>query len=252
MPDTSITAGMKDAWNRRAGKDPFHYVETEHWDGDIEKFFGLGEARAKLFLDPILASLGIDAGAQTALDFGCGVGRFSRVLSRRFARVIGIDVSEEMIRVANELQAGRDGHIDFRVGDGVSVPVEDRCVDFAFSYEVFQHFPAPEIAASNFREIARALRPGGHALIHCKTGEEPATLLQSLYRRLPRTLSDQLAPLLGRDPLKRDAAYRGTILTLDQITAMCRAAALEILDFRPDPTHDGTCRTFVLARPKPM
>ena len=45
---------MKDIWNQRAKKDAFYYVESAFWDGDIDKFFALGEERSQLILDPIL------------------------------------------------------------------------------------------------------------------------------------------------------------------------------------------------------
>ena len=86
---------MKLAWNRRARKDAFRYVETKFWDSDVDRFFALGEEHTRLLIDPILDKYMIVGTGSTAVDVGCGAGRFTRALARRFDRVIGIDVSDE-------------------------------------------------------------------------------------------------------------------------------------------------------------
>ena len=32
---------MRESWDRRAERDAFYYVETAHWDGDVDTFFAL-------------------------------------------------------------------------------------------------------------------------------------------------------------------------------------------------------------------
>ena len=44
---------------------------------------------------PFLDKYMIVGTGSTAVDVGCGAGRFTRALARRFDRVIGIDVSDE-------------------------------------------------------------------------------------------------------------------------------------------------------------
>lgn len=53
-------------------------------------------------------------------DLGCGPGHVARYLTDRGARVTGLDLSEEMIRVA----ASRNPGIEFRVGDITSLDVD--------------------------------------------------------------------------------------------------------------------------------
>ena len=45
---------------------------------------------------------------QSALDFGCGVGRLSHALADLFLNVTGIDVSPTMVAKANELNNNPD------------------------------------------------------------------------------------------------------------------------------------------------
>jgi tRNA/tmRNA/rRNA uracil-C5-methylase (TrmA/RlmC/RlmD family) len=98
---------MQENWDRRAVRDAFYYVETAHWDGDVAGFFALGEQRAQLLVDPVLAELRRLPERESALDLGCGVGRFSRAFARRFRDVLGVDVSTEMVKKARELHPRR-------------------------------------------------------------------------------------------------------------------------------------------------
>jgi ubiquinone/menaquinone biosynthesis C-methylase UbiE len=50
--------------------------------------------------------------AGQALDLGCGTGEFTRLLAGRAVRVLGLDFSANMIRVARERSAGI-GNIEF-------------------------------------------------------------------------------------------------------------------------------------------
>src|SRR5437870_5642065 len=103
IPPGADISRMRHRWNQRAQTDAFHYVETTFWNGDQEAFFKIGEERTRLVIDPILPSLSRPASTSTALEIGCGLGRFSRALASRFGKVIALDVSDEMIRQAQGL-----------------------------------------------------------------------------------------------------------------------------------------------------
>ena len=154
---------MQRGWNARAVRNPFFYVETTHWDGDIGRFFELGEASARRLIDPVLQRRA--PARDLALDLGCGLGRFSRALARRFSSVMAVDVSDRMIAEAKRLQSdGEFKNITFEKSDGVILPAAKNAVDFVWSYEVFQHIPTRQSIAANLDEIARVLRPGGIAM----------------------------------------------------------------------------------------
>src|SRR5918999_6613194 len=224
---------MKERWDERATLDAFHYVETEHWRGDVETFFAIGEQRAQALIDPVLAAHVRSDRRACAVELGCGVGRFSRALSRRFDEVVGVDVSEEMVRNARELKpADSYPRLRFVANDGMSLPVEDASADFVFSYEVFQHMPSREVIAANLRDVARALRPDGVALIHVRTARS------ALRRRAPRIVRVVKARLAGVEPLKRDATFLGTALGRDELAVLFVSAGLLVDDVVDDPTHD--------------
>jgi SAM-dependent methyltransferase len=238
---------MRESWDERARKDAFYYVETAQWDGDVEAFYALGEERARMLIDPVLGRLPRPAGTCDALDLGCGVGRFSRALAARFKTVLGVDVSEEMVRQAGE-QHPHDAfpNLRFEAGDGVSVPAADDSRDFVFSYEVFQHMPSEDVIQANLREVARVLRRDGAALLHVKTEAERGTAA----RLVPHALVRLAKRALGRDPLVSDPSFRGTAVSTDRLECLFNEAGLSVRELREDPTHEPGSRVFVLASPR--
>ncbi len=241
---------MRESWDRRAKRDAYYYVETAHWDGDVEGFFALGEERARLLVDPVLSELERPAAESSAVDLGCGVGRFSRAFSGRFKDVLGIDVSEEMVRQARDANpADAYPNLLFEPGDGITLPARDDAHDFVFSYEVFQHMPSEDVIRSNLREVARILRPGGIALLHVKTEPEGGRLKAAIAGLIPDAALQAAKRAAGRDPLVSDPSFRGTALKRETLGPVFAAAGLTIRDLRDDPTHDPGTRAFVVASP---
>jgi SAM-dependent methyltransferase len=91
------------------------------------------------------------------MDFGCGIGSATRFLvaHMKVARVVGVDVSVESIRIARRVNA--DQCATFYVLQEYH-PVGD--VDGVFTNGVFHHIPVQErLAALDY--VYRALKPGG-------------------------------------------------------------------------------------------
>jgi ubiquinone/menaquinone biosynthesis C-methylase UbiE len=77
--------------------------------------------------------------------------------------VIALDVSQEMLARARELNA-QVQNVEWIHGDGRTLaPIGDGAVDGCFSHVVFQHLPDPEMTLGYVREMGRVLRPGGWA-----------------------------------------------------------------------------------------
>lgn len=242
---------MKERWNKRAQRNAFYYVETSLWEGDVDAFFQLGEERARLLVDPALQSLSRAPSEATALDLGCGVGRFTRALGRRFHDVLGVDVSSEMIRRAEELHPRDEfSNLRFLASDGISLDVPSDTVDFVFSYEVFQHLPSQEVIRRNLREIARVMRPDAVALLHVHTSPSHwATMVATAKHAVPDGVWWRLKRLARRgDPYTGDATFRGTRpLAQKEIEAVWEACGLRVRGVRDDPTHPPGTRVLVEA-----
>jgi len=118
-------------------------------------------------LAPLAAALlHVKPAPERALEVGTGTGAGALLLAREFpqASVRGVDFSQEMIEAA-KAKVGLDpeGRIAFRVADAANLPYGDE------SFDLVAHLNMPPFA----REVARVLRPGGHAIVASSWG--PAT-----------------------------------------------------------------------------
>lgn len=142
-PDATETQAF---WNRIA----------HDWDRQVGDS---GDKNRRLNSDPVLWSFLGDVRGRRVLDAGCGTGYLSRQLHERGANVIGIDFSEEMIRIAREKAPG----IGFRVGSCSSVhEMLDRPVDVVVSNYVLMDTPDLKGTIESF---FRALRADGEAVV---------------------------------------------------------------------------------------
>ena len=87
------------------------------------------------------------------LDLGCGTGHLTAQIADAGAEVVGIDSSEDMVRVASENYP----NIRFEVADARSLPFKGE-FDAVFSNAVLHWVRPPEAVVESVR---RALSPGG-------------------------------------------------------------------------------------------
>jgi len=94
------------------------------------------------------------------LDVGCGTGVLEERLAAGNGRVIGLDLTEEMIRAA---QGKRIPSIDsLCLGDAENLPFSDGSFDLLLSCYVVKYCSASVLAT----EAARVLRPGGRLVLY--------------------------------------------------------------------------------------
>jgi len=139
-----------------------------------------------------------------ALDVGTGTGDFALALlarSPRSATVTGIDISPGMLEVAERraAKAGVGPRYERLIASVESLPFEDGTFDVAVAGFVIRNVGD---IPRGLREMRRALRPGGRAVIlDLHTPRNPT--VRRLYRTYSH-LSPRLAAALGSDP----EAYR--------------------------------------------
>ncbi|MDB5074183.1 MAG: UbiE/COQ5 methyltransferase [Chloroflexi bacterium] len=98
------------------------------------------------------------------LEVGCGLGDMARALAPLVGaagRVVGVDNSETMIRLAQQRTSQDDGPITFRRGDIMALDFPDGEFDRARVEQVLQHVAEPGRAVA---ELARVTRPGGRVV----------------------------------------------------------------------------------------
>jgi SAM-dependent methyltransferase len=191
-------------WDELAREDALLAVDDRGRRG--EEFWRGGEEIVIAFQE--LLEFSVDG--DVIVEIGCGVGRVTRGLAARARRVIAIDVSEEMLAQARELNPNLD-NVTWMPGDGASLAgVADASADGVFSHVVFQHLPDPELTLGYVREMARVLRPGGWAAF--QVSNDP-----SVHRRR----------LLARRAT-RHAAWRGSAVDLGALRAAAEEAGLAV------------------------
>lgn len=152
---------MRRYWDERARRNAIWYVDTstDFENPDMETFLRTGEQIVEQALRQPTAPV-LPLRRERAVEIGSGVGRICLALASDFDEVVGVDVSDEMVRQAREL-VDKPG-VRFVVGDGSGITgVPDSSVDFVISFTVFQHIPDPDLIAGYLVDAARVLRSGG-------------------------------------------------------------------------------------------
>lgn len=103
-------------------------------------------------------------GTHSALDMGCGVGRWSLELAARGYAVSGVDLSPSMLAQARSTAATRGARCEFLVGDVTTLAL-DRKFDLITCVTVVQHVTEPAQAAQALGRLAGHLAPGGRLLL---------------------------------------------------------------------------------------
>ena len=136
---------MSNGWDESAAA----WIADQGDDGDFGR---------KFVLDPQMLERVTDRGFATALDVGCGEGRFSRMLRARGIATVGIDPTEALLEVARR----RDPEGDYRLGRAEALAFADASFDLVVSYLTLIDIPDIDAAIP---EMARVLKPGGTLLV---------------------------------------------------------------------------------------
>jgi ubiquinone/menaquinone biosynthesis C-methylase UbiE len=100
----------------------------------------------------------------TLVDIGCGPGNLAAKISRRYPalKVTGLDISGEMIDIAQHNWPMAQYNVEFVIGDAHHLPFTDGSFDVVVSSLSMHHWAD---AGAVFIEIKRILKPGGRFVI---------------------------------------------------------------------------------------
>ena len=117
------------------------------------------------------------------LDLSTGTGWTSRVVARRGATVVGVDIASELLEAARASAEEERLRIDYQLGDAESLPFEDASFDGIVSTCGVMFASRPEAAAA---ELARVCRKGGRiALTTWKSDSNLFKMFEVMKRYLP-------------------------------------------------------------------
>ena len=122
------------------------------------------------FYDEILRREG--AAPRSVADLACGTGSVSAIFAQRGLRVVGVDISEEMLTVAQQKTGGMDNPPWF-----VCQPLQKlrlpRAVDLAVcALDSLDYITEPADCAMAIRRIYKALNPGGIFIFDVNTPQK--------------------------------------------------------------------------------
>lgn len=105
-------------------------------------------------------------GSERVLDLACGIGRHSLELSRRGFDVVGVDISPELLEMAEREAEAQSLEISFRQADLRELDLEDE-FDLVLSLNdgAVGYFETDAENYRTFEVVAQALRPGGGHLM---------------------------------------------------------------------------------------
>jgi SAM-dependent methyltransferase len=93
---------------------------------------------------------------ENALEIGCGTGAFARVLAKRCRRVVALDLSAEMIRVARS-RSRQFENLEFQLADAMKSDFPQSHFDFVCSIATLHHLEQRQLLL----KIKDALTPRG-------------------------------------------------------------------------------------------
>lgn len=111
----------------------------------------------KRILDSYLEEVNLEG--SSVLEVGCGTGRFLPFMAEKGCNITGIDISEEMLKVARRrVDQSEHKKITLLQNDADEIPFRDHSFDIIYSILVINLIPDFKTA---FREINRVIKPGG-------------------------------------------------------------------------------------------
>lgn len=180
-------------WEYLAKKDPLWAILSApskkggRWQ--LDEFFAHGQGEIDGVMRYLQKQKLTPVDFDSALDFGCGVGRLARALTSHFATVYGVDASPTMIARGRELNADRPKLELVLNQEPRLARFADNSVSFIYTTLVLQHITYPE-SARYVDELLRIVKPGGVVMLQTPTLDRtpaPLKLVRHVLRRIVRT-----------------------------------------------------------------
>jgi SAM-dependent methyltransferase len=177
----------REFWDVHAKRDPLWAILSDPSKAErgwnLRDFLETGKREVSLLMYQLRA-LNIDVDRTAALDFGCGVGRLSQPLARYFDVVVGVDISPEMIRLAEQINQHptRVSYVCNTRSDLAALATNQ--FSFMYSNVVLQHIE-PDVALGYLRELMRVVAPRGVLVFQLPSHERPADEQVIASRHMP-------------------------------------------------------------------
>lgn len=98
---------------------------------------------------------------ENVLEIGCGTGEFARLLAARARKVVAVDFSPQMIRLARARSVNQK-NIEYLLGDVMRLSLAGESYDCIFSIATLHHLPQSQALL----KMKGALKADGRLIIH--------------------------------------------------------------------------------------
>ncbi len=221
-------------------------------------------------VDRALAMLGAQGG-ERVLDMACGTGRHSHELARRGFEVVGIDISPDLLAIAEADAEAESLSASF-------LAVDLRELDFDQEFDLvlnlndgaIGYFETEEENHRTFEVIAAALRPGGGNLLQLPNvlyaethlpqttwiaGEGMVELIDHRWDPRTRYLEGSTMPILVGEVFEGVAPipFRQRLYSVDELTEIYGSVGMEFTGVfrgtgKPRPPKDSQFEVFFSGR----
>jgi len=112
------------------------------------------------------------------LDFGCGSGIYSKLLTKKGAIVKGFDISSNMLKIAKK----ENPNLDLRLGSGYKIPFNEK-FDIVVASLVLSHI---KNWGKVFKQVKKVLRKNGYFIFSIENPVSDSTIKANAKRNLVR------------------------------------------------------------------
>jgi SAM-dependent methyltransferase len=165
--------------------------QPEGWTHAAQAYDTMAAPFTALFAQDALRLANVQPG-QRVLDVAAGTGALSFAAVERGAEDLATDFAPGMVEHLRAKVATQGVHgMQVAIMDGQALEVEDNSFDAAFSILGLIYFPD---RAAGFRELSRALRPGGRAVVVGWSTIERLRFIQAILGALREAVPDVPPP----------------------------------------------------------
>jgi len=195
-----------------AEKSKFNALASTWWDpeGDLQTLHDINPTRLAYIEDHI------DLTDRKILDVGCGGGLLSEALALKGGLVTGIDISEQLIEVANEHSKQANLNISYACTTVEEFSSEhENIFDIVACMELLEHVPDPE---SIINACMHLLKPGG------------LLFLSTINRNLKAYLQTKIAAEYILKLLPAGTHEYAKYIRPSELASWCRTSGFTVID----------------------
>jgi SAM-dependent methyltransferase len=226
--------------------------------------------RTGVEVDRALAMLGAQGG-ERVLDMACGTGRHSHELARRGFEVVGVDISPDLLAIAEADAEAESLSASFLAADLRQLDFDEE-FDLVLNLNdgAIGYFETEEENHRTFEVIAAALRPGGGNLLQLPNvlyaethlpqttwiaGEGMVELIDHRWDAGSRYLEGSTMPILVGEVFEgvKPIPFRQRLYSVDELTEIYGSVGMEFAGVfrgtgKPRPPKDSQFEVFFAGR----